>query len=301
MNTSQQKAFLMAAECLNFTAAADKLYISQPVLSRNIAALEAELGILLFIRKNNTLHLTPGGEIMYQWMKSSQISLNDALHQARLANMEPQGELRIGFVTSENTPEQEAQNILEFQKQSPETRLTILHCSARELIVGLSDHSIDIAVMIDSELTHDSRFETAEIHCSNQKILVSRAHPLADFEPISIRAFSSEVFISIKQDYSPVLTDYIKRVCSKAGFVPRIREEETPAAQLAQVEAQQGVALVPGHHFSLSNPLVRQLELKEALPMQCICVWDRGNTNEALHKYLEIRSRCTGQEAEILI
>ena len=47
MNTAQVKCFLMAAECLNFTAAAEKLYISQPVLSRNIAALEDELGVLL--------------------------------------------------------------------------------------------------------------------------------------------------------------------------------------------------------------------------------------------------------------
>ena len=289
MNSSQQKSFLMAAECLNFTAAAEKLYISQPVLSRNIAALEAELEVLLFVRSNNVLKLTPGGEIMYQWMKESQISLNDAIQQARTANMQPPGELRIGFVTSETSQEQEARSILEFQRRYPEIELEITHCSAKELVERLSDHSIDIAIMIKSELTKNPRFESMEMCCTNQKIALSRAHPLADFEPISLRAFANEVFISVSPEYSPIMTTYIKQVCSSVGFVPRIREAENTLKQLTAVESQQGVALVPHNHFSNSSPLLRQLTLKENFPMHFICLWDRLNTNPSIGKYLEIR------------
>lgn len=288
MNSSQQKSFLMAAECLNFTAAADRLYISQPVLSRNIAALEAELEVLLFIRKNNTLQLTPGGEIMYQWMKENQVSLNDAIQRARQANKEPQGELRIGFVTSEVAPEREARSILEFQKQYPETRLSIVHCSAREIVEQLSDHSIDVATMINSGLTNGSRFETMVTSTSEQFIAVSRAHPLAEFEPISLRAFSNELFISVRPEYSPVMTSYIKMICNSVGFMPRIREVDNTTEQLAQVEAQQGVALVPDNHFSKANPLVRQLRISESFPMHFVCIWDRLNTNPSIEKYLEI-------------
>ena len=51
MDSSQIKCFLAASECLSFTRAADRRYMSQPVLSRQIAAMEDELGMELFIRE----------------------------------------------------------------------------------------------------------------------------------------------------------------------------------------------------------------------------------------------------------
>lgn len=288
MNTAQVKCFLTAAECLNFTAAAEKLYISQPVLSRNIAALEDELGVLLFVRSNNTVRLTPGGTVIYQWLKENQISRNDALMRAKRENMQPKGELRIGFVTTEVTTEREARAILEFQRQYPETRLTIFHGSAQECTRQLTEHSIDVATMVDSRLNHDERLCSVEVARDNQCIAVSKAHPLAEFEPISLRAFASEVFISLKPEYSPVMTDRIRALCGAVGFVPRILEVDNAFEQLDQVEAQRGVALVPDNHVSKSSPLVRQLRLKEDFPLRLVCVWDRLNTNPSIEKYLEI-------------
>ena len=64
MNFSQIKCFLAAAECLSFTRAADRLYLSQPVLSRQIASMEDELGIELFIREKKSIRLTPAGEVL---------------------------------------------------------------------------------------------------------------------------------------------------------------------------------------------------------------------------------------------
>ena len=52
MNMIQMKYFITAAKCLNFTKAADKLFITQPALSRQIASMEAELNMQLFIRNN---------------------------------------------------------------------------------------------------------------------------------------------------------------------------------------------------------------------------------------------------------
>ena len=59
MNMIQMKYFITAAKCLNFTKAADKLFITQPALSRQIASMEAELNMQLFIRNNRSVRLTP--------------------------------------------------------------------------------------------------------------------------------------------------------------------------------------------------------------------------------------------------
>lgn len=55
------RAFLAAAECLNFTEAARRLYITQPTLSKHISLIESDLGFKLFVRSNRSVSLTPEG------------------------------------------------------------------------------------------------------------------------------------------------------------------------------------------------------------------------------------------------
>lgn len=66
MNTNQISCFLEAVKENNFTKAAAKLYLSQPNLSRSIAALEKELDVKLFIRHpDKSISLTQEGELYY--------------------------------------------------------------------------------------------------------------------------------------------------------------------------------------------------------------------------------------------
>ena len=62
MTFNQIKYFVTVAECLSFTEAAKCLFITQPALSRQINAMEEELGTKLFIRDKKRLKLTPGGD-----------------------------------------------------------------------------------------------------------------------------------------------------------------------------------------------------------------------------------------------
>ena len=61
MELKQLQCFVAAAETLNFTAAAERMYLSQPSLSRHIQNLEDELGLQLFLRDRKHVSLTPGG------------------------------------------------------------------------------------------------------------------------------------------------------------------------------------------------------------------------------------------------
>ena len=64
MTITQMKYFITAAKCLNFTKAASQLYITQPALSRQIAAMETELNMQLFIRNNRSVKLTPAAQMV---------------------------------------------------------------------------------------------------------------------------------------------------------------------------------------------------------------------------------------------
>ena len=90
------KYFVVAAEELNFTRAAKKLYISQQSLSNYIAKLESEVGIELFNRKN-ALTLTAAGESLYY--NAKQILAIEELAQREIQDIRDfrTGSLRIGI------------------------------------------------------------------------------------------------------------------------------------------------------------------------------------------------------------
>lgn len=70
MTTEQMRTFLAVADCLNFTKAAEKLYLSQPTISRQIQSLEEECKTPLLIRTRKEVSLTPAGAIMVSHLKN---------------------------------------------------------------------------------------------------------------------------------------------------------------------------------------------------------------------------------------
>jgi DNA-binding transcriptional LysR family regulator len=288
LNTTQQQCFLEAAERLNFTAAADKLYISQPALSRNISALEEELEVLLFTRRNNVLSLTPGGKIIYQWMKKSRAELDIAVQEARRANAAPLGELRLGFVDTERPSGHDVRTIAAFRSQHPEIEFSITHYPSQEIIRHLTEHSMDLAVMISSAVYGDPRLQYVEGTHSRRCMGVPITHPLASRQEVSLREFADDLFISVVPDVSPTMTRMVRRTCGAVGFAPRILEAKDPQDQLYQLEAGKGVALLVDNLYARDNPLLRFIPLTEYFPLNTVCVWDRLNTNPSIGEYLKI-------------
>lgn len=111
--------FVALADCGSFTAAARKLSMSQPAVSQNIAALEAESGGPLFTRSTRSVSLNERGRIFYDYAKrilSMYCEMQDALSGAtpeqslllslgegRSARVKVEdGELRIALISSNN-------------------------------------------------------------------------------------------------------------------------------------------------------------------------------------------------------
>ena len=288
MNTTQQQCFIEAAERLNFTAAAEKLYISQPALSRNISSLEDELGVMLFKRRNNVLSLTRGGEIIYQWMKANQASLEIAVHEAQKANASPQGELVLGFVHNEIPSERDSKTIELFRRQYPEVDLSIQHHPAHAIIEHLMEQRMDIAVMIGSAAYGNQRLRYLESAHYRRCVAVSIAHPLAGRDIVSLKDFSKDLFLSLKPEVSPTMTKMLRDVCAEAGFVPRMQELDSIADLIALVESGKGIAVLVDNHTARFDPLIKLVHIHENFPVSLICVWDKLNANPSVIDYLDI-------------
>ena len=98
LTTQQIRFFLEAAECLNFTEAAKRLFVAQSTLSKQIALLEDELGLKLFYRSNRTVGPTPAGSLFRGEMEKVEHRLTEAIDRARHVNRGLDGTLSVGIL-----------------------------------------------------------------------------------------------------------------------------------------------------------------------------------------------------------
>jgi len=97
MTLLQFESFLAVAEILNYTKAAERLYISQPVLSRRIKSMETEMNIKLFYRDSHNVRLTKSGNLLYDFLKRASDEYKKTLMQIEQAQTKSECELTIGL------------------------------------------------------------------------------------------------------------------------------------------------------------------------------------------------------------
>ncbi|WP_083290352.1 LysR family transcriptional regulator [Oligella sp. HMSC05A10] len=156
MDLKQIRYFVAVAEERSFTAAAERLHITQPPLSRQIQLLEESLGVQLIERDNRPLTLTEAGRLFYE----QSLQLLTRVEQLQIATMRVgqsyQRQLSIGFVVSSiysGLP----RVIQLFRSEYPETRLQFVELTTAEQLEALKSGRIDIGFgrvrMYDSAIT----------------------------------------------------------------------------------------------------------------------------------------------------
>lgn len=104
MTTAQMRYFITVAECLSVTEAADRLYLSQPALSRHIAQMEAELNVPLFLRTRNTIRLTPAGQVLLEGLRQIYGDYRGLLERVEAVNAGVRGSCGWAFWRSSFCP-----------------------------------------------------------------------------------------------------------------------------------------------------------------------------------------------------
>jgi len=138
------ETFAAVVEHGSFTAAAEALGISKPVVSKQVSLLERHLGVQLLQRTTRRLHLTQAGEIFASYSQRIMSDVREAEQSVLPLQSEPQGRLRI------SAPESLAMSLLpeillSFQQQFPRIELDI-HVTGR--LVDLVDEGIDVALRV---------------------------------------------------------------------------------------------------------------------------------------------------------
>lgn len=145
-NLNLYQIFYEAAKCRSLTAAAKKLYISQPAVSKSISQLEENLNTTLFSRSSRGVSLTPEGELLCRHVEAALTSLKSG--EELLRSAQAQGIRRLSIGVSTTLCKYILLPLLKpFITENPNIKITISCQPTFETVAALQDASIDIGLV----------------------------------------------------------------------------------------------------------------------------------------------------------
>ena len=271
MELKQVTYFLTVAELGSFSAAADHLYISQSSLSKQIMALEKELGIELFDRSKRNIVLTEAGAT---FRKHAQ-QLNDE-YKEMLANLKEYKRAPSLSIVAIPVIAQYGitSYIAQFQSAFPNIQLMLEEREASTILPALNDHQFDLAFVRDNYLDVE-QYHVLEVDRDKFMVTLSVKHPLATRTSISLSELANENFIMF--DKGTIVHELAVDVCREAGFVPRIFYASLRVESiLGLVASQSGIALIMEKIFQYhKHPDVIAIPLREIVESKIVLVYPR--------------------------
>lgn len=243
MDFRQIRYFVALAETLHFGRAAERLHITQPPLSRQIAALEDTLSARLVERHSRHVELTPAGADFYEHALRLLSDAEQAGESARAIAAGAAGKLRLGFAmyTAFNLLPRLAGH---FSDAHPQITLSLEEILPRDLENALLESRTDIGIGMPA--ARPGRLVYRPLVREPLCAVLPRSHALAGSDTIDVAALAGEPFITLPRTTAPALQGAILDCCMTHGFVPKARlEPHLQQTIIALVAEGLGVALVP--------------------------------------------------------
>ena len=276
------RALLTVIEEGSVNRAAVRLRITQPALSRQMQALENELGGKLLERETSGVKPTGLGHALVKAMRPLVGSYDIALAELRRQARGERSELRVGYLLSA------AQSILTpalamLRKSHPEVKLKLHDMSPREQLDGLRAGELDLALIGQEGVTAAGEFHSAKLCSLHVCVAVADGDPISERKNIALKELKGRDFIGVDEDQVPGRNRWVAALCKQAGFKPRFAVIVDGITNvLSQVVSESAVTLLPGYFEKLHHPGVTFVPLgDEKARWDFIVLWQKGRASAA--------------------
>jgi DNA-binding transcriptional LysR family regulator len=279
--------FLAVAEELHFRKAAEKLFISQPGLSRQIKFFEEELGVVLFERHNRKVLLTKVGEYLKVEFSLQIKTLSHTLENAKLLHDGKKGALKIGYVGS--AMQDVIPNLLlRFEKNHPNILFNLKEIDNQKQIEGLLSFSLDIGFVRLERVPRT--LEIKSILKENFCLVLPEKHFMSKDNFKSLAQFKGESFILFDSKYSASYYEKVMQIFDDCGFTPLISHNTIHSSSIFKlVENNFGISIVPKSLAQKRGHKIKFIELDMIAQKTTLSViWNKKNSNPILNDVLEL-------------
>jgi DNA-binding transcriptional LysR family regulator len=215
--------FVAVAEELHFTRAAERLFVSQPALSKQVGMLERQLGAPLFERGRQGVSLTPVGAALLPHARRVLAEWDRAWHAAEQAKGRQRATLVVGMSTSPGRGGLLPAIRSRFTALRPDATVELQQVSWEDTTAGLASGTTDVAFVF-LPLPDAGRYRWTVVAREPRLVAMHGDHPLAGREVIDFAELLDEPFLALPEGAGP-LRDYWLALDARAGRPPRIGAE----------------------------------------------------------------------------
>jgi LysR family transcriptional regulator, benzoate and cis,cis-muconate-responsive activator of ben and cat genes len=252
------RPFVALADELHFGRAAERLHVTQPALSQQIARLERQLGVRLFDRTRTRVELTEAGAAMLPAARTAVEAAAAAAEIARGHARGEAGELRLGLSPGAHYVAQPL--LAEFARRRPRVRVRARQDSSGALAEQVADGRLELALGFCTE-PRDG-VVCAWLRDEPVVVAVGAGHRLAERDRVALAELAGETFALVDARDGAGYNRAVVELCRAAGFEPRTRPDpQGPMAWETAVRSERCVGLTTRSSSPSTARDVRLLEL----------------------------------------
>ncbi|MFI1198372.1 LysR family transcriptional regulator [Streptomyces sp. BHT-5-2] len=272
VDTRLLRYFAAVAEEGRLTRAAQRLFVSQPALTKQIKQLEAQLGVVLFVRSRTGMALTEAGRALAERVPGLLADWDRMLRETKAAASRAERVLRVGFVASganEATPG----IVAEFARRRPGWRAEMRQAAWSDPSAGLAGAAVDVA-LVRLPFPGQDAVRVEPLFTEPRWVALADGHPLAAHEVIPFRELWDEPFVAAPPETGR-WRDYWLAVDEREGHPVRIGAvTDQPDDWLSAIANGYGVALAPESASRFyARPGVTYRPVSGVSPSQVAVAW----------------------------
>ncbi|MDB4933865.1 MAG: hypothetical protein JWP87_837 [Labilithrix sp.] len=288
MELRHLRYFVAVAEEKHFGRAAARLRIAQPPLSRQIQALENELGFKLFERTRRQVELTAAGLVLLDHTRRVFDALELAVHEADRASRGESGRVVVGYPSTfaySGLPEL----VRAFRSKFPGVEVVLRELAPQLQVEALRDGGIDVG-FVRAPLSEPG-LTTELVRREPLLAALPSGHPLASRKVIPLGLLAREPFVMFPRVRGPAYFDHLVRLCNDAGFTPRIVQEAAQLDIVSLVAAGLGVSLLPSSMRKIRRAGIVLRPIVGNPRTDLLVAWSARSSSAVLREFLDVVRR----------
>lgn len=288
INLRHLRYFIAIVEQGTFRAAALRLHVSQPPLTRQIKQLEAVMQTTLLVRKPRGVEMTAAGQVFYREARNIVRLTEQAVRQAQLTANGQTGRLDIGIFGSAifgAIP----RITRAFQSQYPRAEVSLYTMDRSELLRALRERRVSVGFNRFFQREPDLTWE--RIQTEHINVALDHQHPLAAKEQLSLAEIVSEPLIMYPRAPRPGYADHVLNLFKRKELTPldTLNVDDVSTA-IALVASGVGLALVPDSARNLKVPGVvyRPLMKRDNATLDLCIIYRSDDEDSLLKRFLDV-------------
>ena len=190
--------FIAVAETLSFTRAAERMFVSQQTITKQIAQLEEELGVKLLERTTRSVALTPVGKLCYEKFSVINAERDEAIAQIRQASSLRDKQISVGFFSSFSSDGVIRPIMDKLRSTATDVTFSVHMYDMYELQSKLFDGEIDLCITTSNNWRMWKDISVKQIVSEPFYIVLSSSHPLAKKTVLTNDDLKNETFFRLK-------------------------------------------------------------------------------------------------------